>query len=160
LTGLPNRELLHDRMDQAIRRSHRDGLYHAGLFVDIDGFKQFNDNYGHDVGDHVLKTVATRLMSAVREADTVARLGGDEFFVLLYNVGSLSNARAKADSLLARIRAPLPDMPEGFALTASIGVCPFPYVSANVGDVIRRADQAMYEAKEAGKDQYVVADVE
>jgi diguanylate cyclase (GGDEF)-like protein len=99
-------------------------------------------------------------MSAVREADTVARLGGDEFFVLLYNVGSLSNARAKADSLLARIRAPLPDMPEGFALTASIGVCPFPYVSANVGDVIRRADQAMYEAKEAGKDQYVVADVE
>ncbi len=160
LTGLPNRALLHDRLNQAINHSARDGLQHAGLFIDLDGFKQCNDHYGHAIGDQILKTVADRLSGAVREADTVARLGGDEFFMLVYSVGSLKNAVAKADALLALIKSAMPEMPQGFALTASIGICPFPYAGANVEDVIRRADQAMYKAKEAGKNRHFVVNTE
>ena len=160
LTGLPNRELLHDRMEQALSRSSRDGLHHAGLFIDLDGFKQINDNFGHEVGDRTLKEVADRLRAAVREADTVARLGGDEFFVLIYDISESDNAVAKATQLLALIKAPLPGMPDEFVQSASIGICLFPYPSANVEDIIRRADQAMYNAKEAGKDRYFVANSE
>lgn len=160
LTGLPNRELLHDRMEQARSRSNRDGLRHAGLFIDLDGFKQINDRFGHEVGDRTLKEVADRLRAAVREADTVARLGGDEFFVLIYGISAADNAVAKATQLLALIKAPLPEMPNEYVQSASIGICLFPYPSANVEDIIRRADQAMYNAKEAGKDRYFVANGE
>ena len=160
LTGLPNRELLHDRMEQALSRSNRDGLRHAGLFIDLDGFKQINDHFGHEVGDRTLKEVADRLRAAVREADTVARLGGDEFFVLIYDISESDNAVAKATQLLALIKAPLPGMPDEFVQSASIGICLFPYPSANVEDIIRRADQAMYNAKEAGKDRFFVANSE
>ena len=107
-----------------------------------------------------MKEVADRLRAAVREADTVARLGGDEFFVLVYGISASENAVAKAESLLAVIRAPLPGMPDEFVQSASIGICLFPYPSANVDDIIRRADQAMYNAKAAGKDRYFVANGE
>jgi diguanylate cyclase (GGDEF)-like protein len=160
LTGLPNRELLHERVEQALSRSNRDGLRHAGLFIDLDGFKQINDHFGHEVGDRTVRAVANRLQAAVRDVDTVARLGGDEFFVLIYGISTADNALAKANALLTLIKAPLPGMPDEFVQSASIGICLFPYPSANVDDIIRRADQAMYNAKEAGKDQCFVANGE
>jgi diguanylate cyclase (GGDEF)-like protein len=156
LTGLPNRELLHDRMTQALKHTHRDGSCHAGFFIDLDGFKPINDQFGHEIGDLALRAVAARLTDAVRDTDTVARLGGDEFFVLAHGIGSVDDAMKQADKMLALIKTANADIPGG-RLSASIGICPFPYEGAAVDDIIRRADQAMYQAKKAGKDRYLVA---
>lgn len=157
LTGLPNRELLNDRMTQALNHANRDGSHHAGVFIDLDGFKRINDQGGHEAGDVVLKAVAARLDSVMRETDTVSRLGGDEFFVLAWGAGSAEAATAQATKLLQTIRTTHTGVPDGLALSASIGICLFPYEGATVADIVRRADQAMYAAKKAGKDRYLVA---
>lgn len=155
LTGLPNRELLYDRIQQALKHTHRDCSCHAGFFIDLDGFKPINDEYGHEVGDLALRAVAARLSDAMRDTDTVARLGGDEFFVLAIGIGSVSDAMRQADRMLALIKTARVGIPS-VELSASIGICPFPYEGATVEDIIRRADQAMYLAKKAGKDRYFV----
>ena len=157
MTGLPNRELLYDRIRQAMARSQRDGSRHCGLFVDLDGFKAVNDQYGHEAGDQVLRLMADRLTSVVREADTVARIGGDEFFVLAQDVASESAPREIAGKILEVVNRPLPKGVEGLSISASIGVCPFPFEGMTVEGIIRRADDAMYETKNAGKNHFSFA---
>jgi diguanylate cyclase len=158
LTGLPNRELLNDRIAQVLSRAHRENLTHAGLFIDLDGFKQVNDERGHQMGDMVLMDVARRLGQMLRDSDTVCRLGGDEFFVLLYGLSQPTDATLLAERLLAVIGEPYDGLPDHLTISASIGVCPFPYPGATVADIIARADAAMYEAKARGKNQSVTFD--
>lgn len=160
LTGLPNRELLEDRIAQLLVRTRRDKACHVALFVDLDGFKEINDNFGHDHGDAVLCAVARRLVAAVRQTDTVSRLGGDEFFVLAHDVGSEVDAGHLAEKLLSAIVAPFPGLNGTARLGASIGICIF--CGATHGDsgpdeIIREADRAMYVAKGGGKHCYAFA---
>ncbi|MBS1210252.1 MAG: hypothetical protein H6R19_2650 [Proteobacteria bacterium] len=156
LTGLPNRSLLYDRISQALSLSQREGVGNAAYFIDLDGFKQINDELGHEFGDRVLKTVAQRLREVVRETDTVSRLAGDEFFVLARGLEDAEEARQLARKMLARIGQKMPGMPGHLALSASIGVCLFPYPSASVAGIIDLADQAMYRAKRSGKSAFAL----
>lgn len=159
LTGLPNRELLYDRILQAELNAGRNKALHCGFFLDLDGFKNVNDSYGHKVGDQALREVAKRLQSAVRATDTVARIGGDEFFVLAEDIGSMAAAHALAQKLLAELAAPLAFLPEGTQMSASIGICPFPYDGMSVSDLIHRADEAMYRVKMSGKGSFAMVEL-
>jgi chemotaxis family two-component system sensor kinase Cph1 len=148
LTGLPNRRLLTDRLDQAIKRHHR-GQPLALLFIDLDGFKQVNDTLGHDAGDALLVVAAERILGQTRALDTVARIGGDEFVVLCENAGS-----AEAERIAERIAASLADGIEidgrTLDIAASIGIAtPRPGGGAN--DLLREADAAMYAAKQRSR---------
>jgi diguanylate cyclase len=151
LTGLPNRQLLQDRMEQALGHAMRDSLVHAGFFIDLDGFKMINDRLGHEAGDRVLNWVAGQLRQVTRDSDTVARLGGDEFFVLGYDVRDTTGAQRLADRMLACIAEQMPHPHEQVELAASIGICMFPFQSATVKTIVHRSDLAMYEAKKKGK---------
>jgi diguanylate cyclase len=160
LTGLPNRELLTDRINRTLAKAKRDGSLHAGMFIDLDGFKAINDLLGHDRGDIALRRIARRLLRAVREADTVARIGGDEFFVLVQGIGSPENAGQLANKLLSYIETPISGLPANTKLSASIGVCLFPGSGEDDDDadkIIRLADHAMYRAKGAGKGRFAFA---
>lgn len=157
LTGLPNCDLLYDRITQAMEGARRDGEQHCGYFLDLDGFKIVNDRLGHKMGDHVLREVAKRLSNIVRATDTVARIGGDEFFILALNIGGEAKARALAQKLLEQFRSPLPGVPPDIPLGASIGLCLFPYDDMSVLGMIQRADEAMYRIKTSGKGNYALA---
>lgn len=159
LTGLPNRDLLHDRIEQAVARAERDGSVHCGYFLDLDGFKAVNDVHGHKAGDGVLREVARRLCGAVRQTDTVARIGGDEFFVLALDVGDEAVAREVAESLVSCFDSSFPVDDAETRLGTSIGLCLFPYPGMTVADLVHRTDQAMYRAKAAGRGGYEVAEV-
>ena len=152
LTGLPNRELLRDRIEQAISYSTRTGQLCAGIFIDLNKFKPINDTHGHAVGDLVLQAVAARLKQAVREADTLSRLGGDEFFVLAQDIHTRELAEQLAHKLQQQIEMPLTlrGLPSITDLSASMGICLFPYKGCSAIDIVRRADHAMYEAKRDG----------
>lgn len=160
LTGLPNRELLDDRINQALALARRDLARHAGFFIDLDGFKDVNDQLGHDCGDIALCEVARRLASSMRETDTVSRLGGDEFFLLIQDIGSCDNAAHMADKLISLIGQPIPGLPKPHTLGASIGICLFPRAgAANTAEaIIRCADLAMYQAKSEGKRRFCFAE--
>ena len=160
LTGLPNRELLYDRIDHSMALALREGKSHCGFFLDLDGFKQINDTLGHKAGDGVLKYVAETLTTEVREVDTVARIGGDEFFVLALDAEDEHTASAIACKLLEILGRPVPDIPQGLELGASIGICLFPYPGMSATDIIHRADQAMYTVKCGGKNGYSFAEGE
>jgi diguanylate cyclase len=162
LTGLPNRELLHDRIEQAIHYASRNSQVCAGLFIDLDKFKPINDTYGHAVGDMVLKEVSARFKNVMREADTLARLGGDEFFVLAKDIQTQEEAEAFAHKLLQQLRIPLTSINafNSNSVSASIGICMFPYPHATAIDVVRRADQAMYHVKRMSKDGIAVAAID
>jgi diguanylate cyclase (GGDEF)-like protein len=157
LTGLPNRELLYDRISQAMAKAHREGSIHCGIFLDLDGFKEINDTLSHEVGDHVLRQVGQSLLAAVRGIDTVARIGGDEFFVLALNIGTEQAAGNLAKKLVQELAKPLPGIPENTGLGVSIGVCLFPYPGMTVSDMIHRADEAMYQVKNHGKGSFAFA---
>lgn len=153
LTGLPNRELLNDRLELAVSHAVRDERQSAGFFIDLDGFKTINDTYGHQIGDLVLREVASRFKDVMRETDTLSRIGGDEFFVLAKDVSTESFARFFAEKLLNQLQRPF-NLSEAFILpsmTASIGVCIFPYKHCTAVDIIRRADHAMLEVKRGSK---------
>jgi len=156
LTGLPNRDLLDDRITQALALARRDLARHAGFFVDLDGFKNVNDQLGHDSGDVVLCEIAQRLAAAMRETDTISRLGGDEFFLLVQDIGSCDSAAHLAEKLIRVIEAPIAGLPESMTVSASIGICLFPQLGlpSTPGEIIRCADLAMYRAKAAGKRGY------
>lgn len=158
LTGLPNRDLLYDRIVHAENEALRHGTRHCGYFLDLDGFKNVNDSFGHKVGDQVLHEVARRLQSSVRASDTVARIGGDEFFVLAEEIGDEAAAHALARKLLKEIAEPLGFLPENAHMGASIGLCIFPYEGMSISDLIHRADEAMYRVKTSGKGNFSVAD--
>jgi diguanylate cyclase (GGDEF)-like protein/PAS domain S-box-containing protein len=152
LTGLPNRQLLLDRIEQALKQ----GQGGAVLFIDLDNFKSINDTRGHDKGDRLLQLVADRLNDTVRSCDTVARFGGDEFVVLMEELGvsATDSARATATHLLQAFRAPFEvDGVEHYS-TPSIGVALFGRESAGVDEILKRADLAMYQAKAAGRNNF------
>ena len=157
LTGLPNRDLLYDRITQAIAAAQREGSIHCGFFLDLDGFKAINDRLSHNMGDLVLQEVARRLTSAVRSMDTVARIGGDEFFILALDIESEAAAYRLAEKLLDQFNSPFLGIPEDMPLGTSIGICLLPYEGMTASDFIQRADKAMYQVKRAGKGQFALA---
>ncbi|HKJ71211.1 MAG TPA: diguanylate cyclase, partial [Gammaproteobacteria bacterium] len=147
LTGLPNRALLEDRLEQAILRSHRSGTGGALMMLDLDFFKEINDTFGHPAGDSVLQLVAERLRQEVRASDTVARFGGDEFGLLLPGLDR-DQAGETADRLLAGLRPQLRVGDHSFHVSGSIGMVLFPDHGEDAETLIRRADMAMYQAKD------------
>ena len=156
LTQLPNRRLLVDRLQQVLVNGARSGLTTAVLFVDLDNFKTLNDTRGHEVGDLLLKDVAQRLRSCVREQDTVARLGGDEFVVVLQNLSSdapeaAAQTRTLGELILAQLRQPYELAGHEHHFTASIGVTLLNHQRDSVDEVLKQADMAMYRAKDAGR---------
>lgn len=166
LTGLPNRRLLNDRLAQAMSASKRTGRYCALMFIDLDNFKPLNDTHGHDAGDLLLMEVATRMRSCVREADTVARFGGDEFVVMICEIdqSGLAQVHTQAHAVAEKIRQSLllpyritlrREKAESLSVihhcSASIGVALFVNHELDAGEILKRADAAMYRAKEQGR---------
>ena len=159
LTGLYNRAMLEDRLQQALARAERDGSHFALLFCDLDDFKPINDQYGHEAGDAILCQLAARLMAGRRRTDTVARLGGDEFVVLLTDLNDTRGAAVSvAQQLLASIEMPFDIEGRTFALGASIGIALCYGTSVSTSQLLSQADIAMYHAKRAGKNGFRVFD--
>ncbi len=156
LTGLPNRTLLLDRLNQAISVSNRSSRPIVVLFVDLDGFKPVNDTYGHSIGDRLLKEVAERLEACLREGDTAARIGGDEFVIILLE-SDLERAIAVAHRILGTLRVPYEFGKKNISnISASIGIAEYPQHADELDSLISAADTAMYQAKNNGKDQFAV----
>lgn len=155
LTSIPNRLLLHSRLEHAIEQAARRGGQLAFLFIDLDDFKQVNDRYGHAAGDELLVNVAARLRARVRSEDTLARLGGDEFVVLLEVLERPEDAARVARALLAALEAPFP-LPGGreTRVRASIGISVFPSDGRERDELVHAADAAMYRAKTGGGDRF------
>ncbi len=155
LTGLPNRNLLEDRITQAIAYADRNGKMLAILLIDLDRFKYVNDSLGHNIGDKVLQTAAERLIGNLRGADTVARLGGDEFVVILTDLNKPDNAGGKAQNILDSMSTPFSIGTHNFFLSASIGVSIYPQDGDTPQTLLKNADIAMYRAKDNGKNCFV-----
>jgi len=157
LTTLPNRRLLTDRLHQAVTKVKREQGHLALIFVDLDKFKPVNDRHGHAAGDQLLQAVAHRLSTCVRESDTVARVGGDEFVVLLTSINQPQDAMQVAQKIHASLRVPF-HLPIGQSvqISSSAGVALYPEHGLNEASLSRHADVAMYAAKAAGRDQYMV----
>ena len=156
LTGLPNRTLILERVEQMLARTRRLGVPAALLFLDLDHFKDVNDSLGHRVGDEVLRQVSARFVTALRGSDTIGRLGGDEFVVLVEDVGGQNNADVVAERLLRALSEPFVLMGEVrpfITMSASIGVAAGEYSFAE--DILADADIALYEAKGLGRNRYV-----
>lgn len=151
LTGIPNRNLFHDRLDQAVSQANRSMGQVALLFMDLDGFKEVNDKLGHDAGDLLLKEAAQRLLRCIRESDTVARIGGDEFTVILPHVNEAVEAEAVAAKVLDRLREPFLLQGQDVFVSASIGIAVYPGDADSSAVLIKHADAAMYRAKDSGK---------
>ncbi len=161
LTGLPNRVLFKDRLEQAIAIARRrNGALLSVMFLDLDRFKMINDTLGHKVGDQLLKEVAQRLRDAVREADTVARLGGDEFTVLLPEISEVRNAEAVAAKILEATRRPYHLNGKDLFVTSSIGVSVYPEHGKDAETLMKNADTAMYYIKDQGRAGYRIYDAE
>jgi diguanylate cyclase (GGDEF)-like protein/PAS domain S-box-containing protein len=154
LTGLPNRVLFSDRLEQAIISAQRNHTNIALLFLDIDRFKQINDTLGHGVGDRLLQNVGQRLLGCVREQDTVSRQGGDEFIVVLSDAGSVG-AELVAQKILQSIIQPYVIEQHDLRITASIGIAVYPDHAQDSETLIKYADVAMYQAKESGRNCYL-----
>ncbi len=160
LTGIPNRVLLADRLTHAIAqtRRHQRGL--ALVYLDLDGFKEVNDAHGHEAGDQLLIAVAQNLRDALREGDTLARLGGDEFVAVLTDLGDQSECEAILSRMLQAAAAPVKVRQHTLQLSASLGVTLYPQDGSDADTLLRHADQAMYQAKQAGKNRYHLFDPE
>ncbi len=156
LTGLANRARFLERLHEALLNADRDNTQCALLLLDLDRFKTVNDSLGHHAGDHLLKEVATRLLACVRETDTVARLGGDEFVVILTRLKSLSAAEAIGENIIRELAKPFEV--EGHVINsgASIGITMYPHDGSDAGELLQKADLAMYRAKSSGRNRYRV----
>jgi len=154
LTGLPNRQLLKDRLEQHIANARVDEHSGALLFLDLDRFKEINDVFGHSVGDVVLIQAARRITAEVRDRDTVARLGGDEFVVVLPNIRNESIVRTTAERLLQKLADPFTVQEMDHYVSASIGIVLFPEDGDSVETLLKNADAAMYRAKDAGRNRF------
>jgi len=150
LTGLPTSGLFADRLEMALHAGHRQGHRVALLYVDLDGFKQVNDEHGHDAGDVLLRAIAHRLSMAIREDDTVARVGGDEFVVILAAVTEIETAETVAERLLAELRRPVAYEDRILHVGASIGLAVYPDHASGPYALRRVADRAMYRVKRTG----------
>lgn len=154
LTGLPNRNLLHDRLQQAIVQSARMQGSVGVLFLDLDRFKGVNESLGHKAGDQLLRTVAERLRVCVRESDTLARVGGDEFVIILSIVADEDGVSSAASKILAIISEPFVIEEQELYLTTSIGVAVYPTDGADVQTLLKHADLAMYQAKDMDRNNF------
>jgi diguanylate cyclase (GGDEF)-like protein len=151
LTGLPNRSLLRDRIEQAIGRARRDDGLLAVVFVDLDHFKLINDSLGHHVGDRLLLEVASRLKTCVRAVDTVARQGGDEFVLVLAEQQGEDEMLAPASRLLDAVSRPWTNNGQEYGLSCSIGISCYPQDGDDPDALLRCADAAMYQTKASGR---------
>ncbi|GEO17683.1 bifunctional diguanylate cyclase/phosphodiesterase [Microvirga aerophila] len=155
LTGLPNRALFQDRLEQALADAEQNGTSVSLLLIDLDDFKDVNDTLGHDAGDALLKEMATRLSAAVQACDTVARVGGDEFAIVLVQPLTLDRATSLAETLIAKLRQPFAYAERTVVSRASIGVAAFPDHDANPAELMKDADIALYRAKAQGRNRVV-----
>jgi len=154
LTGLLNRRLLEDRLQQSITLARRNDALVAVMLIDLDGFKAVNDQFGHLMGDYALRTVARRLRECVRESDTVARLGGDEFVVLLSGQRVPEDSSLVAEKILSALTEPVAAGGRHFEIGASIGISIYPRDGTTPEALLKHADAAMYRVKEAGKNRF------
>ena len=154
LTGLPNRRLFSDRLTHALAHAERSGKLLAVCYLDLDGFKPVNDRYGHDAGDQLLIEISNRLKNTLRSEDTMARLGGDEFVLLLGDLSDPEECRHALDRALVELAKPASIAGEPLSVSASIGVALYPLDDADGDTLLRHADQAMYSAKQQGKNRY------
>jgi diguanylate cyclase (GGDEF)-like protein len=157
LTGLPNRSLFSDRLQQAITNCRRNGSRLAFLFIDLDRFKPINDTLGHAVGDLLLQELALRMTNCVRDSDTIARIGGDEFVALLRNVDSEESAFEVGEKLRLAISQPFDLAGQLLGVSASIGIALYPDHGSNELELSTHADMAMYCAKNNGRDNVRMA---
>lgn len=158
LTNLPNRVLLADRLGHAMVQCHRHNKSLAVAFMDLDGFKNVNDNYGHNVGDELLITLSQRMKKALREGDTLARIGGDEFIAVMVDLENIENSQPVLKRLLKAAADPVTQGDAETKVSVSIGVTFYPQDSVDSDQLIRHADQAMYLAKQEGKNRYHLFD--
>ena len=158
LTGVPNRMLLADRLAQALARTKREQGLMAVCYLDLDGFKSVNDNFGHEAGDQVLVEVTRRIKETIREDDTVARLGGDEFVLLLVGLQAPEECVSSLHRLLLAINQPVQLREKSLRISASIGVSLYPEDEQDADTLLHHADQAMYIAKQSGKNRYHLFD--
>lgn len=160
LTGLPNRILFRERLEQALAQSHRDEQLLAVLFLDLDHFKDINDTMGHPTGDRLLQKVAQRLRNAVRESDTVARLGGDEFAIIQTGLKQIDGASHLAEKLLHTLEQPFQINGRELHTSTSIGLTIYPLDDGDPDRLLKHADLAMYRAKQAGRGDFHYYDIE
>lgn len=158
LTGLPNRTLFNDRLDQTLANARRDQTTFAVFFLDLDRFKYVNDTLGHDAGDQLLKTVAKRLQDCIREVDTLARLGGDEFTIVLNRISEPDFTAVIARRVVAALNQPFEIKGQRVFVSTSVGVALFPQDGLDAASLLKNADKAMYRAKEQGKNRFVFFD--
>jgi diguanylate cyclase (GGDEF)-like protein/PAS domain S-box-containing protein len=151
LTGLPNRTLLHDRLEKALASARRRKEKVALLFLDLDRFKTFNDSLGHSFGDSILREVADRLKNGVREQDTVARIGGDEFLIMLKAIKDMPDVAVAAERMMDAMIPEFVVQGRAFTLSCSVGISVYPEHGADSETLIKNADAAMYNAKESGR---------
>jgi diguanylate cyclase (GGDEF)-like protein/PAS domain S-box-containing protein len=154
LTGLPNRNMFHNRLEQEIVKSKRADLSLALLLVDLDEFKEVNDTLGHDVGDLLLKEAARRIKACVRDSDSVARLGGDEFTIILSELNATNEVDGIVEKTIASLAEEFPIGEEIIHISGSIGITLFPKDATDIDALIKSADQAMYTAKHNGRNCY------
>ncbi len=154
LTGLPNRALLQDRIEQAMAHAHRSAGILALLFIDLDRFKTINDSLGHLVGDQLLRQVAERLQHCVRQVDTLARLGGDEFVIVLGDIADAEDAARVAYKIMASVTQPYSVGSRVLDTSCSIGISMYPTDGRDAQTLMRKADMAMYHAKDEGRNNY------
>ncbi|ADE11174.1 bifunctional diguanylate cyclase/phosphodiesterase [Sideroxydans lithotrophicus] len=154
LTGLPNRRMFQDRLEHEIKKSNREGLPLALMFIDLDKFKEVNDTLGHDKGDILLVEAAQRISGCVRESDTVARLGGDEFTVILSELDDANSIERIAQAIIQALVAPFLLAEEVAFVSASIGITLYPNDAPNLELLMSNADQAMYASKSAGRNRF------
>jgi diguanylate cyclase (GGDEF)-like protein len=157
LTGLANRSLFHDRLAQALARAKRHGGTVAVLYVDLDGFKLVNDRAGHDIGDSLLVEFAERLRGAVRIEDTVARMGGDEFAIVMEDLGDIGVVTGIAARFVEEASRPFAIGDHEIVVSASVGIAYSRMGHEDVESLLRDADLAMYRAKDAGKNGFIVS---
>jgi len=155
LTGLPNRRLFRDRINQCIARARRNKKTFALLYIDLDGFKPVNDTLGHEAGDEVLKKVAERLKICMRESDTASRVGGDEFVAILQDIGASEDAELVAQKIITRFSEPFVVCDHKVVVGASIGISVYPTDGTENDVLVKKADAAMYKAKKSGGNMFM-----
>ena len=154
LTALPNRHMFQDRLGQEIKKAKREGMLLALLFIDLDQFKQVNDSLGHDQGDALLVQAAGRIAGCVRASDTLARLGGDEFIVILAGLEQLASVERVAQNIVGALARPFELDGDSGVVSASVGIAFYPADAQAPEALLKHADQAMYAAKQAGRNRY------
>jgi diguanylate cyclase (GGDEF)-like protein len=148
LTGLPNRLLFYDRLAQSLSQAERTGKHLGVLFIDLDRFKQVNDNFGHPTGDLLLQEVAQSIQNCLRSGDTVARQGGDEFTVILTNITNPEDVEMVGQKILQMLSKPIRLQDQEVQITCSVGASLFPRDGENIDTLIKKADTAVYHAKQ------------